>query len=1157
MLHLTTSNRTECLLEALAAALQTEREAFGPWEPFRLVVPNPNVRRWLLDHLSRRLGILANADIGYLDSLWKGAFEGEKPPVRIWNRRAIQGAILSVLAEPGVLEDPDLAPLKDYLAGGGADLKLLQLSERAAGLLEDYTLARPDWIRAWEAGRLASGAPERLERWQRALWRRITEAVRPTGLRWTTLAQEVRSGALARMALPPRLHVFGLSYMAEVYHRAFEAAAQRAEIHLYSLNPCEELWDDLRTEAEARRVGFADGAPGPDEASEDPFRLDEAAEPLLLRRWGRPARENVRLLHEISGFDFTPAFPEASADSQLAALQAGLQRREGGSGIPADGSVKLMACPNPAREAEAVATEIWRLMEAAPKDRPLRFSDIAVVVPPDETLRRTYLEHLRTAFDATGRIPMVAVDAPGSGAAMLLDGAELLLDLPLGRCSRRDLLRALTHPAVLSRFPDLEPGAWPAWAEAAGIVRGLDPGDLADEAETDPQLLHWEQGLQRLALSAFLPADATWSGPDFERPSLAVGSPEAVGPFVARAGSLSGWVRRLRDAHVAPGEWALLLQGYLLGHLGGDDAAEVRARNQLARGLERLGALVPEGLPEPRLSYRQARFLADQALRGVRDESAGRPHQGVVAGSYAPMRALPFRAVFLMGLGEGLFPAVEDRDPLDLRAARRRAGDVGPAERDRHLVLKMVLGAREVLRLTYPTEDPVSRERRLPSSLVMDLALALNPEAPDPTTAMAFEAHARDRFDPRHAGADPPPPLPSYADAAPREAAALAAGTRLRAAGHRPGPSGLAGLELPGPWPSRLEALVRQCPAPSAPPRPEAVTVSLSLLRTWLECPVQGLARLRLGLRADGEDPAMLEEEPLASSVLVRTQLRRQAVMRAAREGVDLESAYLAARREAERSGLAPPGIFGRAERLEDLEVLHLLRRALGGARPRLLRFGPDTGLGEEADEVRPALRLDLTVDGRPVQASLVGTLQPQVEHRGAACALFLDHRCGLQAKGGATPSFRLKVLRAYLDQHLLAAAGEEEIPYGALSAAAFDDKGDDPGPFRGHVPLKGLSPEAALARLAQWLQEMLDPAIPGLLPIQDALDDTVLEGPAALQDSVLRRAQDDRDFSTFRTGPLPRAERFPIDPDPAATAGRRLGDFLAQSESGHREGAP
>ncbi|NTV76241.1 MAG: exodeoxyribonuclease V subunit gamma, partial [Holophaga sp.] len=48
MLELTYSNRTEALLDLLASRVRAERAAGrGPWEPIRLVVPNPYFKEYL------------------------------------------------------------------------------------------------------------------------------------------------------------------------------------------------------------------------------------------------------------------------------------------------------------------------------------------------------------------------------------------------------------------------------------------------------------------------------------------------------------------------------------------------------------------------------------------------------------------------------------------------------------------------------------------------------------------------------------------------------------------------------------------------------------------------------------------------------------------------------------------------------------------------------------------------------------------------------------------------------------------------------------------------------------------------------------------------------------------------------------------------------
>src|SRR5439155_2089744 len=113
--------------------------------------------------------------------------------------------------------------------------------------------------------------------------------------------------------------------------------------------------------------------------------------------------------------------------------------------------------------------------------------------------------------------------------------------------------------------------------------------------------------------------------------------------------------------------------------------------------------------------------LAGAALGELTLRAGGWLGEGVAVSTLLPMRALPFRAVFVLGLGEGEFPAANRRDALDLRAAGRRPGDVTPAERDRYLFLETLLSARERLVLSYVGRDERTGEELRPSSVVQEL----------------------------------------------------------------------------------------------------------------------------------------------------------------------------------------------------------------------------------------------------------------------------------------------------------------------------------------------------------------------------------------------------------------------------------------------------
>jgi hypothetical protein len=122
------------------------------------------------------------------------------------------------------------------------------------------------------------------------------------------------------------------------------------------------------------------------------------------------------------------------------------------------------------------------------------------------------------------------------------------------------------------------------------------------------------------------------------------------------------------------------------------------------------------GLQDLPVSYRVAAELARNALASIPGSRGQYLARGVTVASFVPMRAIPFRVVFVLGLGQGDFPRSARRGDLDLREARREPGDVTPREQDLYMFLETLLCARDRLVLSYLGRDEITGEERPPSA---------------------------------------------------------------------------------------------------------------------------------------------------------------------------------------------------------------------------------------------------------------------------------------------------------------------------------------------------------------------------------------------------------------------------------------------------------
>jgi exodeoxyribonuclease V gamma subunit len=479
------SNRVEALVGALADTVGAGRSSL--FDALHLVIPNPLVEGYVKQALARRLGIAANVETRFLRGFLREVASASAPETPIADRDVIEGELLALFHDLGWLNGPELGAVREYLSAGPApdpdalDRKRVQLAAELAALFDEYAFSRPEMLAAWRAGALAPEADEGLQRWQRALWL----ALHGPGGTFTargvvTLPEFFAQTPVDRLRPPPVVHLFGISYVARLYGAIFEALGRATDLHVYALSP-------------DRAAAAPEGAEAGPHAAPDESPLDA---------WARPGRENVRLLVGLAGrVDARFVEPASGARlTRLAALHKTVLERRPPPARPraSDESLTVVPAPDPRRELETIAAEIWSRLRA---DATLSLADIAVIVP--QASAPVYLPLAQAVFEEASRLPHTIVDLPRPTERRVTDAVGLLLELPLGALGRPDLLRVAMHPTVARRFPEVDPEDWLALCEALEIVRGADRDDQP-ESYLARDRTSWEQGLRRLALGAFL-----------------------------------------------------------------------------------------------------------------------------------------------------------------------------------------------------------------------------------------------------------------------------------------------------------------------------------------------------------------------------------------------------------------------------------------------------------------------------------------------------------------------------------------------------------------------------------------------------------------------------------------------------------------------------
>lgn len=1114
MFQLHYGNRPENLAKPLADSIELHQRG-DPLAPMPIVVPNRAVEQFVKYAIAERLGVAANLQFPFLRRHLAEIVERADPEIRVLEVPRLQAALFEHLRGDACRQDEAFKPVRDYVSAGRAqpaleELRTFELAGRIAHLFQEYSISRQAMLRAWASDGYDDTRASPEERWQRRLWNAVFDrtgaarTIRAAGRRWMLLprAFAALSDDKLRAALPPALHIFGLASPGRVFLEIFARLGALTNVFIYALNPCREFWEDLDTSAAARRSGWMRrgariGAIF--EESEDPFGLEAANDTRALQLWGRPGREYIRMLNELTECDFAAHFTSPDAGTLLAHLQGDiLDRAVEGSRAAAspDDSIRFIGAPGIRREVEAVANEILRIVRESDRGpRALRFHEIAILIPDAAT--SAYLPHVETILATQFGIPVEIVGAD-SRAAPAAEAIDLLMRFPMGPATRTEVLRLMGHPAVAGSQLDAERIG--AWCEELGVFFGADSSDLED-TYLPPNLFQWDQALTRAALGAFMesnPDENVLYESGAER-LLPLNLPEedlaAAARFLRIARMLLADAREMRSRRMPLGEWAVAMSEYIGRYVQAIDAGDQLIRDRFLASLESL-----ESIESQPVGYEVAHAFLSGAAAEFGAYQGGFTGRGVAAGSLATLRALPFRAIFVMGLNEAAFPERERRDPLDLRLIRRHPGDISPSERDRYLFLEAILAARERIAFSWIERDPESGERLHPSTTLQELKSVLGQYLAEPELERLEVSHRISRYEPvyfeeieRASGSSSCPPgviRPASFDPEARRGARMFA---LR--------ESLAAAATSAPLPRREELLDRIDPTLRAklsatlglfelPPHrgrgEDEIDLPVAAIRRFLECPLQGSARYALQMADEDEPRPDIDDEPVAQTRLAHSSLLNESFWAARGDPEKFRIACEEKLEIAQMRGEAPAGPFLDAALRADCARFERWRAELGDlsadlGRWQTLRMGRG-GEFSTADRVLPSLEIAVRAPDAAGNDSVrkvrlygaLGTFPPT-----------MDRAIRLIARAEPKPRDFLDPIIAAI---VLAAAGEaigstfEVIVLGGAPDAARRKKASS-----WRRVFRPPPPETARAWLAGLISELIRGAHDYFLPIEAA----------------------------------------------------------------------
>jgi exonuclease V gamma subunit len=795
MLYLHFAPSTNRLVPVLLEKLRTVWT--DPFRPPAIIVPSPAVGKWLQLRLAdwpapdnQPLECVANLEMQTLERfLWNALRPAEK--MQRLEVTVLQQIVCAQLSA-GLLKNQEYKPVHDYVMNGNGTIdpvKKVQLASRIARQFQEYEFNRPSvWVdekRAWKPGMDEKWLNNKTycdgdenELWQKDLYCRAHKSLGRAGafddvnyISLPHLYRFRRKNGLENKGtwtVPEgSIFLFGVSKVSHFHRNTLVEISQMTgvDMHVFLTNPCAEFWEDVdtrrsrrglrrswRNDSRREEVGIAARSPADYEKEELKEIAQLPRDHALLELWGNAGKADIFLWCAQAQWNFeyySPAWVEEEKDPEtlLNAVQYSLLRCQHelkGVLRTDDGSLQVLAGPDPAREVEELREQVLDLVESG---RVKNLNEIAVYLPDPSA----YVSQIQRVFGAFGHgdpayIPWSVLGAPGSDS-LFSQGMNTLLEIAEGRFDRAHVFALLRNPIVQSsrNIPPDDVSIWEGWAEELGIFRGYDRKhreDMGDrgQAITDAHTFGLGTGRLLIGKLAADPVDMKYRLCADGEDSAGVPIPgfrdfdtsddESVERFCGLAEDLYKDTERLKKTFPQAS-----LSGAVDGITGmvwdwfgtfpddttGNMAAEGRVRNEFLETLRTITVQDRCAEREGPVEFREFLALVRECLPEELPAGSRAWTGGITFAPLRPAMVVPHRVIFALGLDAAAFPGTGDRPGWDLLTRRRIVGDSDRVRDNRFAFLELLHAAQERLVLSFRGRDMQKEEERQPSSVVLEL----------------------------------------------------------------------------------------------------------------------------------------------------------------------------------------------------------------------------------------------------------------------------------------------------------------------------------------------------------------------------------------------------------------------------------------------------
>jgi len=718
---------SDVMLEDLLQQFLTnfaEKQPTDPFEPAFIVVQTEGMKKWLSLKIAEHFAVSANIKFFTPNSIldWASRMLIEMPVAA--DKKYLTWSIFSTL--PSLINDSNFAPVNRYLLADKNGVRLYQLSEKIADILDQYQVYRPHMMKEWESGNYVDQDNIPLKNdyiWQAILWQSLSDdtkinransLIKLSNMDFKSLSNT--SGNNQKKAIP----LFGISVLPPIYIRILEKLGEMFDIKMFVQSPTREYFG-------TENFFYT--------ADTDDVKAD--INPLIASLGKTGSQFFDFIANHIDYFSVQETC-KISSNTILSSIQndiMSLKTPEKSTHSPNDTSIIVNSCHSQIREIQVLYDQLITYFEA---DSSLKPSDILVLSPNIDE----YAAYIDAVFgtDSYGDIhfPYTIADRRLSEADFLTRIFLNILNLSHSRLKYSDIFQLLEKDVIHSNFQinQSEIEKLKLWSRKTNIKWGWDKN--ITDVFTLPFYSDFTvaKGLSRMHLAASvipykwehfgdIACDISIEGEYFE----------LLGKFTKFAYLLHYYWNLLQNDHT-PKEWRNILSGILHDFFNPSKTNT----EQISSAIESFSNYTENLLGKEKLSTKVVEEYFISYFKNAMTTS-GYLEGKITFCSMIPMRSIPYKIICLIGMNDSTFPRINKPMEFDLMAQYPKKGDRSPKDSDRYLFLETLMSAREKLYISYIGQSIKDNSEIPPSPLISEILEYINTIAPDSSVFIKHKLH--------------------------------------------------------------------------------------------------------------------------------------------------------------------------------------------------------------------------------------------------------------------------------------------------------------------------------------------------------------------------------------------------------------------------------